>query len=297
MPSAAEISAGSSTLTLTSTANGICAAVNDIMTVSITPVPTSNIAATSLSVCANNPTLSVTGIIGGATTTGKWTTNGTGSFNPSNILLTTNYLPSAADVLAGQVKLYLSSTNNGNCNPAKDSVTVFFTPSPSVNAGVNISTCKNNSATVLAGVISGPTTTGIWSGGTGTFTPNNTSLNATYIPTAAELSAGLVNLILTSTANGNCNQVTDNVLISFTNPPSVNAGVDLSACKNNAAAVLSGIVSGPTTSGIWTGGAGTFNPNNATLNATYTPSASELTAGIVSLTLTSTANGNCLTGS
>jgi gliding motility-associated-like protein len=294
MPSASEISAGSATLTLTSTLNGICAAVNDVMTVSITPVPTSNIAATSLSVCANNPTLSVTGTIGGATTTGKWTTSGTGSFNPSNILLTTNYLPSTADVLAGQVKLYLSSTNNGNCNPAKDSVTVFFTPSPSVNAGVNISTCKNNSATVLTGVISGPTSSGIWSGGTGTFTPNNTALNATYIPTAAELSAGLVNLILTSTANGNCNQVTDNVLITFTNPPTVNAGVDLSACKNNATAVLSGIVSGPTTTGIWTGGSGTFNPNNATLNATYTPSASELTAGIVSLTLTSTANGNCL---
>ncbi|MES2763191.1 MAG: PKD domain-containing protein [Bacteroidota bacterium] len=294
IPSAPEISAGTTTLTLTSTVNGICAAVNDIMTVSITPVPTSNIAATSLSVCANNPTLAVSGVIGGASTTGKWTTNGTGSFNPSNISLNTNYLPSAADVTAGQVKLYLSSTNNGNCNPAKDSVTVIFTSPPSVNAGTNIAICKNNPATVLAGVVSGPTTTGIWSGGTGTFTPNNTALTATYTPSASELSAGLVNLVLSSTANGSCNQVTDNVLISFTNPPSVNAGVDLSACKNNSSAVLSGIVSGTTTTGIWAGGTGTFSPSSAILNATYTPSASELTAGIVSLTLTSTNNGNCL---
>jgi gliding motility-associated-like protein len=293
-PSSSDTAAGSVKLILTSTANGICALERDTMKVTITPVPKSNIAATTVSVCANNPTLSVTGVISGATTTGKWTTSGTGSFNPSNIALTTNYLPSAADVTAGQVKLFLTSTNNGSCNPEKDSVTVFFTSSPVVNAGTNISTCKNNSSTLLAGVVSGPTTTGLWSGGTGTFTPNNTSLNATYVPTASELSSGLVNLILTSTNNGNCNQVSDNVLISFTNPPTVNAGVDLSACKNNASAILSGIVSGTTTTGVWAGGTGTFTPNNTTLNATYVPSVSDLTAGLVTLTLTSTNNGNCL---
>ncbi len=294
VPSASEISTGTTTLILTSTANGICAAAKDTMKVSITPIPTSNITATSVSVCANNPTVAVSGTIGGSSTTGKWTTTGTGSFNPSNISLSTNYLPSAADVTAGQVKLYLSSTNNGNCNAAKDSLTVFFTSPPSVNAGVNISTCKNKIATVLSGVISGPTTTGIWSGGTGTFTPNNTVLTATYTPSASEVSAGLVNLTLSSTGNGNCNQVTDNVLISFTNPPNVNAGVDLLACKNNSSAVLSGIVSGTTTTGIWSGGTGTYSPNSAALNATYTPSASELSAGSVTLTLTSTNNGNCV---
>ncbi len=294
MPSAAETSAGTTTLVLTSTFNGICAAAKDTMKVTITPIPTSNIALTTVSVCANNPTVAVSGTIGGSTTTGKWTTNGTGSFNPSNISLSTNYLPSTADISSGQVKLYLTSTNNGNCNPAKDSLTVIFTSPPTVNAGTNISTCKNNPSTPLSGVVSGPTTTGMWSGGTGTFTPNNLTLNASYLPTASELSAGLVNLVLTSTGNGNCNQVTDNVLISFTNPPTVNAGVNLSACKNNPGASLSGIVSGITTTGIWSGGAGVFTPTNTALNATYTPSAAELAAGIVSLTLTSTGNGNCL---
>lgn len=293
-PSSADTAAGMVKLVLTSTANGICALVRDTMKVTITQIPKSNIAATSLSVCANNPTLAVSGVISGATTTGKWTTSGTGSFNPSNILLSTNYLPSAADVSAGQVKLYLSSTNNGSCNDAKDSVIVFFTSPPIVNAGVNFSICKNNPTSVLAGVVSGPTTTGIWSGGTGTFTPNNTVLTATYTPSASELSSGLVNLVLTSTNNLNCNQVTNNVLINFTNPPSVNAGVDLSACKNNASAVLSGIVSGTTTTGVWAGGTGTFTPSNAALNATYIPSATDLAAGVVTLTLTSTNNGNCL---
>ena len=34
------------------------------------------------------------------------------------------------------------------------------------------------------------------------------------------------------------------------------------------------------------GGAGSFNPNNTTTNATYTPTAGEITAGTVTLTLT-----------
>lgn len=294
LPSTADTTAKTVKLILTSTDNGICALSKDTMVITITPVPTASIAATSVSVCANNPTLAVSGTIGGATTTGKWTSNGSGSFSPSNIQLSTNYLPSASDVSAGQVKLFLSSTNNGNCNVAKDSLIVFFTSSPVVEAGTNIYTCKNNAFSVLNGVVSGPTTTGIWSGGTGTFTPNNTVLTATYTPSASELSSGVVNLSLASTNNGNCNQVTDNVLIIFTNPPIVDAGVDLSVCKNNSTATLAGIITGTTTTGLWSGGTGTFTPNNSDLNATYTPSSSEMTTGIVSLTLTSTNNGNCL---
>lgn len=293
VPSAADNSSGNIKLILSSTNNGICALVRDTMAISITPPPTASIAPTSVSVCANNGTVAVSGTIGGSSTTGKWTSSGTGNFNPSNIQLSTNYVPSMADISAGFVTLYLSSTNNGNCNPAQDSLKVYFTSPPNVNAGTNISVCKNNALTVLSGSVSGITTTGIWSGGTGTFSPSNSVMNATYTPSASELSAGSVNLILSSTSNGNCNQVSDNVLISFTNPPSVNAGIDLTSCKNNNATVLSGVVTGTTTTGIWSGGSGSFNPNNAVLNATYTPSAGELSAGSVTLILTSTGNGNC----
>jgi gliding motility-associated-like protein len=118
-------------------------------------------------------------------------------------------------------------------------------------------------------------------------------LTATYTPSAAEISAGVVNLILASTNNGNCIQSSDTVSINYTNPPMVNAGGDLSSCKNNASIVLSGVVSGPTTTGIWSGGAGTYNPGNAVLNTTYTPSASEISVGFVNLTLTSSNNGSC----
>jgi len=293
LPSSADTAAGSVKLFLTSTANGICGLARDTMNVAISKAPTANAGPVSISVCANNPTVALSGTIGGITTTGKWTSNGTGSFSPSNIQLNTGYIPSAADVTAGQVKLYLSSTANGTCLQAKDSITIIFTNAPSVNAGADVYVCKNNLASVLSGTISGPTTTGIWSGGTGTFTPNNSVLNPTYIPTAAEVTSGVVSLSLTSSGNGSCNQVVDQVIIIINNAPVVNAGIDLSSCKNNAATALSGVVSGTTTTGIWSNGTGTFTPSNTNLNAIYSPSAAELTAGFVNLTLTSTNNANC----
>ena len=50
---------------------------------------------------------------------------------------------------------------------------------------------------------------------------------------------------------------------------------------------LAGSVGGSAVSGTWTSaGTGTFAPNNTTLNAVYTPSAAERTAGTATLTLT-----------
>jgi hypothetical protein len=62
---------------------------------------------------------------------------------------------------------------------------------------------------------------------------------------------------------------------------------------NAATATLNGSVTNAT-GGTWSSPSalpGTFAPNANTLNATYTPSASERTAGTVTLTLTTTGNG------
>ncbi|MEZ4801049.1 MAG: hypothetical protein R2809_15005 [Flavobacteriales bacterium] len=47
----------------------------------------------------------------------------------------------------------------------------------------------------------------------GSFSPSATTLNATYTPTAAEISNGSVTLTLTSTGNGNCVSVSDAMTI------------------------------------------------------------------------------------
>ncbi len=250
IPSVTDTANGSVKLILTATNTGICAIERDTMLVTITPAPYVNVGVSNYSVCANNPTLTINGNVGGITNTGKWTTSGNGIFNPSNISLTTNYFPSASDINSGQIKLYLNSTNNANCNQAKDSIIVYFTPSPVVNAGIDLLSCKNNASVVLNGLVSGPTTSGSWIGGNGTYFPNSTVLNATYTPSANEISAGFVNLTLMSTQNGNCNYNSDVVKITYVPKPFANFNFS-NVCLNNQTAFIDFSLAGIGTINQW----------------------------------------------
>lgn len=292
LPSLADLAADSVTIKLTSTGslNG-CPNRYDSLKIKFTNAPVVTLGS-NLSVCANNASVAISGSVTVGSTTGVWS-GGTGLFSPASSALTSTYTPTPTEVAAGSVYLVLASSNNGNCNQVKDSILVTFTGAPIVAAGSNITVCNNNPISSLSGSVTGPTSTGIWAGGTGTFTPNNATLNSLYTPSAAEIAAGSVSLTLTSTNNGNCNQTVDGILINFTNAPIVNAGTNITVCKNNAGAIISGLVSGPTTTGIWSGVSGSFNPNNTTLTGTYTPSSAELTAGFADLILTSTNNGAC----
>ena len=221
-PSALDISNGIIKLVLTSTNSGTCTDVLDSMHITFTSAAVVNAGPPSISVCSNNSIVSLSGSVTGSSTTGKWTTTGNGLFDPNNISLITDYKSSGNDVSAGNVWLYLSSTSNGNCVQVKDSIHVIYTPSPVVNAGANIIACTNDSKVDLSGTVSGPTTTGVWSSGMGTYSVDSTDLNAEYSPTSTEVSNGSVLLTLTSTNNGGCNLVVDNVVINFVAPPFAN---------------------------------------------------------------------------
>ncbi|MEO7081162.1 MAG: hypothetical protein ABIY71_06515, partial [Flavobacteriales bacterium] len=287
-PSAAEVTAGTVTLLLTSTGNSNCNAVSDQVTYLITPAPTAN-AGANQTLCANNPIASLNGSFTLATG-GVWS-GGNGSFDPSTTNMVATYTPTAAEIANGSVTLTLTTTGNSNCLAASSQVVLAFTAAPSVNAGANSSACVNNATIALNGTVAGATG-GVWSGGNGSFTPNNTSLTGSYTPTASELAANTVTLTLTTTGNGNCVSVSNSRTITFTPAPVVNAGPNASVCANAPAMQLAGSVTGAT-GGIWTGGSGTYNPNNTTLNAVYTPTAAERTAGTVNLTLSSVGNGTC----
>ncbi|MCH2042431.1 MAG: hypothetical protein MK185_17525, partial [Saccharospirillaceae bacterium] len=286
-PSAAEITAGTVTLTLTTTGNGDCNPASDDIVINFTPAPTAS-AGSDQTVCANNAEVSLNGSVTIATG-GVWTGGG-GVFSDANILNPT-YTPSAAEIAAGTVTLILTTTGNGDCNPVSDDLVITITPSPVVDAGTTDVLCANNAEISLAGSVTGATG-GTWSGGSGTFTPDADDLNAVYTPSAGEITAGSVTLILTSTGNGNCLPVSDNVTYTFSPAPTADAGVDQVACANNADISLTGSVT-VATGGTWSGGTGTFTPSANTLNAVYTPSAAEITAGTVTLTLTTTGNGDC----
>ena len=287
-PTAAEISAQSVSLTLTSTGNGTCNLVTDVIDVIINPSPIVN-AGSDIHTCYNNAGATLNGNITNATG-GQWS-GGSGTFAPNNITLNATYTPNQTEIDAGQIKLYLTSTGNASCNAVIDSVIIIIDPAPIVNAGIDQTLCANNSDAVLNGSVS-IASGGIWSGGLGLFNPNNSLLNATYTPTSSDINNGSVNLILSSTGNGTCLSITDTLTIYYTPAPTVDAGVDFDVCANNNQIDLSGIVN-IASGGTWTGGAGTYNPDPNTLITSYTPTATEISNGSINFTLTSTGNGTC----
>jgi len=185
----------------------------------------------------------------------------------------------------------LTVTDAVGCVSSTDDNIVTVNPLPNVTAGTNISVCSNNADATLNGSVVNATG-GIWTGGAGVFNPSSTDLNATYTPTAGEISGGSVALTLTTTGNGSCAAANDILNITYTPSPTINAGGSSTVCANNPDVNLAGSVT-VATGANWTGGSGVFSPSSTTLNATYTPSGADIAAGNVALTITSTGNGNC----
>lgn len=104
------------------------------------------------------------------------------------------------------------------CPPVFNSIPVNSVTVPiTANAGTDRTVCLQSPTTTVIGTITAATG-GIWTGGNGTYSPSNTTLNnLVYIPTAVEISAGFVNLILTTTGNGGCPGDADTVRINYRN--------------------------------------------------------------------------------
>jgi acetolactate synthase small subunit len=101
-PSAADISNGSVTLTLTANGNGSCAAATDNMVLTLAEPPTAS-AGSDEAVCSTE-TLDLSASVSPPTASDfsslSWTTSGSGAFNDINAL-TPIYTPSAADITSG----------------------------------------------------------------------------------------------------------------------------------------------------------------------------------------------------
>jgi hypothetical protein len=281
-PTAAEILAGTTTLTLTTNdPNGPCGAATASILLTINQLATVS-AGAAQTICAGS-TATMAGVIGGSATSANWSGGG-GSFSPNNIALNATYTPTAAEILAGSATLTLTTNDPlGPCGSATASMILTINPIATVNAGTDQTICSTSTVT-LTGAVGGGASSGTWSGGNGTFNPNNTTLNAVYTPSASEVADGLVLLTLTTNdPAGPCAANSDQVQIAINPAATVNAGLDQNICQGSFI-ILSGTIGGAATSGTWSGGTGTFSPNNTTLNATYTPGAAE--TGLVILTLT-----------
>jgi len=234
--------AGVFSVTVTN-AVGCTAVANTTVIVDAAPIVNAGVDQT---VCASNPYVLLNGIISGGSTTGIWTTNGTGTFAPDDITLNTSYVPSAGDIVIGTVNLTLTSTNNGSCNAVTDQVIITILPAPTVNAGIDQTVCNGTSVT-LSG--SGATSY-TWDNGVTNGAPFTPLVTTTYSVTGTD-------------GNGCTN--TDQIIVTVNALPIVYAGVDQTVCAGTAV-TLSG--SGTLTY-VWDNGIIDGTPFTALATTTY----------------------------
>ncbi|MCP1385200.1 3-coathanger stack domain-containing protein [Runella salmonicolor] len=240
-------------------------------------------------VCASSPTVTLAGSKGGTATVATWS-GGAGTFLPNNTTLNATYTPTPGEIAAGSVKLKLTTDDPaGICKAAVDSVVIKYDPAAIVDAGPDQTVC-NSDTIYLSATLSGVATNMVWqkNAAFGTFIGPDTQPNAKFVLNAAgKMLDSLTFGAMTNDPGANvCQGGLDTVKIYIIHGPTVEAGPEQRVCSSSPTVTLAGSKGGTATVATWSGGAGTFTPNNTTLNATYTPTPGEITAGSVKLKLT-----------
>jgi len=290
VPGSADIAAGSATITLISYTTGVCtttASDNVIVNIRKKPVIYAGI---DVTICDNNYTIETSTATNYSSI--LWTTSGTGIFiNPTFIHAT--YIASLYDISQGSVTLTLTGSGNSPCiGTVSDNMTLIFTPTPTVYAGADASTCGNNSYSLVDATATNYSAITWTTSGTGTFS-NSGDLNPTYYPSAQDYISGYITLTLTATGFNLCNiTASDQMTLSLNTQPVGNAGPDMTSC-GILPIQINGASASNYSSILWThNGTGTIQGSTG-INPVYTPSQADILAGQVTLTLHLTANLPC----
>jgi gliding motility-associated-like protein len=178
--------------------------------------PLSANAGNDITTCSNNLTVQLDGVVSG-TTTGLWTSSGSGFFFPGEDVLNAQYFARPEDSLAGLITLYLTATN-ANCIPATDSLLLTIEAIPVADAGPDQTVCEGTPQVQLDGSVSNAPS-GTWgTNGTGTFSPSPNVLNPVYIFSDEDQMLGNVILSLSTVQNGVCSNAIDLMEIDINSP-------------------------------------------------------------------------------
>jgi uncharacterized repeat protein (TIGR01451 family) len=138
------------------------------------------------------------------------------------------------------IAVYTITPKTGECTGESFLLTVTINPVATVFAGNDRAVCAGSLGFSLEGVIGGAATSAEWSGGTGTFNPNENTLDASYIPSAAEITAGTVTLTLTSNdpdEAGPCLPVSSSVTFDLSDIIIITPEITEINCYGNLAAI------------------------------------------------------------
>ncbi|GAP44200.1 hypothetical protein TBC1_112366, partial [Lentimicrobium saccharophilum] len=287
-PSAADIAAGSVTLTLTAQSAAPCVEASDDMVLTISLQATAD-AGTDATICEGSSyTLSTASATNATLVT--WSSNGTGSFDNVNLVNAT-YTPSAADILNGSVILTMTVTSASPCVGDVDQMTLTINPQAIVSAGDDATICESSTYTLITATATDYTSLLWTSSGTGTF-DDATILAATYTPSAADIAAGSVTLTLTAQSAAPCVEASDDMVLTISLQATADAGVDATICEGSAYTLSTASATNATLVTWSSNGTGSFDNVNL-VNATYTPSAADIINGSVILTMTVTSAAPC----
>jgi predicted Zn-dependent protease len=281
-----------STVTLTITTNdpdGPCVAVSDQIDITINDAP-EVFAGADQTICEGDVAVMSEATIGGGTSSITWS-GGSGTWDDVHKLDAT-YTPDASEI--GSVVILTITTDDpaGPCTAISDQIRVAVNKAPEVFAGVDKVICEGDQVLINDATSGGSTTSVLWTGGTGEFSPNNTTLNTTYIHAAGEVNSTVTLTITTNDPDGPCVAVSDQIDITINDAPEVFAGADQTICEGDVAVMSDATYGGGTSSITWSGGAGTWDDVHK-LDATYTPDASEIGSVVILTITTDDPDGPC----
>ena len=289
-PGPLDIANGSAVLTLTASATGSCTtAVSDDMTLFIQLLPLAD-AGNDATIC-EDATFTLQGTAANQSSV-LWTSAGNGTFNDV-ALLGAKYTPGSNDISNGTVTLILTANTILPCAAvAFDSIIITIQHLPFADAGTDATICEDETFT-LQGTAANQNSVLWTSAGNGSFN-DTTLLTAIYTPGTLDIANGSVVLTLKSIATGSCTTAaSDNMTLVIQLLPLAYAGTDATICEDANYTLLG--TAANQSSVLWTtSGNGSFN--DATLpGAIYTPDLADIAAGLVVLTLTSSATSPCNT--
>ncbi|PZX94442.1 hypothetical protein DOS84_07425 [Flavobacterium aquariorum] len=288
----ASTAAGTYNGTMTIANAGGCTSTTPI-SVTVNALPTANAGAALSPICQGGTSAALGGSVGGTATGGTWSDGGIGgTFSPGDTDLNATWTPPPG--YSGTATLTLTSSG-GLCGTKTASKTQVVNIQPTALAGETQTICSNKTAIINGTALNG---TIVWTvdGGATVGTLDNPNIESPVF-TPDQYFEGTATLTMTVT-NAGCIAVSvTSVVIVNGGAATVDPGTNVTVCMTTPGEVpLSGIVGGGASSGTWSGGNGTFFPNNSDLATSYTPTQAEIDLGSVTLTLTSEDPGGLCPG-
>lgn len=271
--------------------------VTQDFTISVVKKPIVTMTTTTDTVCSSQLTYNLSGNTAQFANSILWTRVnpvGTGTFsNTTN--LNPVYTFNAADIANGFVTLRLTASSTANCNLTDyKEITINITKSPTVVTSPTDIVCQGNVYNASATATDNSSV--LWST---VGTSNGTFTNANQLVTQYTQGSNDINsFTIQVTANGNapCASVTETKVVTIQQKPIIDAGLENRFNCSSEPYAITGVTGQNLGSVLWTsnsGAPGTFS-DPTSLNPTYTPSLTELTAGNpIILTVTSQAIAPC----